>query len=136
MVKPAVSVGLRKGRLFVIPQLSPGAGTYIDKEPVREAPEDDAERLGQTILEAFGDFSEVDVMPNLLAFRSPIIAAAEVRSYGEYERGLKDCLVVIEDDQLHIMCAGPHKYIPRDTGALHIGNAVLTALHASPYRKK
>ena len=33
MSVPHVEVGLRQGRVFVIPKYSPGKGTYVDKEP-------------------------------------------------------------------------------------------------------
>jgi hypothetical protein len=132
MSNPAVSVGLRKGKAFIISQLSPGRGTYLDKEPIRQVSADDAAGLGRAILDAFGDFTEISEMPNLLNFRSPVIKAAGVRSYAEYERGLKDCLVVIEDDRLHIMWSGPHTYLPRDVSPEDLGTAVFAALQASP----
>ena len=136
MSVPLVEIGLRQGRVFVIPQLSPGRGTYVDKDPIREASPDDAEGVGRAIFDALADFSEISTMPNLLHFRSPVIAASGVNSYSEYERGLRSCLIDQHDDHFTIRGLGPHAHLPCDVTARQLGETVLNLLCATPQKRK
>ena len=56
MAVPGISIGLRKGVLFVVPTYSPGPGTYIDKGPVAQCASFDAETIGRNAIAALGEF--------------------------------------------------------------------------------
>ena len=131
--EPSVSVGLRRGRLFVISTYSPGPGTWIDKEPVLEARPTDAEDVGRKIIEGLETFVAGGEMPDWNKYRSPILPAAGVKTWSEWERGLKECIVVKELEGFKIMSEGLHATIPYSESPEILGAKVLEALKLSAY---
>ena len=131
--EPSVTVGLRRGRLFVISKYSPGRGTWILKEPVLEARPTDAADVGQKVLDGLDHFVAGGKMPDWNKYRSPILPAAGVKTWSEWERGLKECMVVKEPEGFKIMSEGLHATIPYSASPEALGAKVLEALKLSAY---
>ena len=130
--KPSVSVGLRRGRMFVIPYWSPGKGTYIHKDPVLEVSPTDAQAIGGAVFESFKSFVwDNSPLPDWDTYPDHVLDAGGFKSWSEYERGLKDCEINFEDEQYHIYTELPHIYLPLDVSAEQMGHAVLKALGTS-----
>ena len=131
MANPSVNIGFRKRRVFIISTYAPGPGTYVDKEPVLEATPYDIESIGSKVLEGLKNFVDGGEIPNWDTYRSPVLDAVSVSSWSEYERGLKECVVVQHEDHFHFMTELPHIRLPRDATLEDIGNAILKALGTS-----
>lgn len=126
---PSVSVGLRKGRIFIIPTFSPGPGTYIDNEPVTEALPTDPEQIGTRVLEGLSNFRDGGEMPDWTTYRSPVLSVAGVKSWDEYEKGLIDCVIDVINEKLRIR-SEQHDLLEIDANARpdELGIAVLVSL--------
>lgn len=130
MSQPSVSVGLRKGRVFVIPTYSPGPGTYIHREPVRQTTPDEPESIGQCVRDAIADFVDGGQMPDWSIYRSPVLAAAGVEKWSDYEKGLRDCIVKEEADHLVVRGDREPREMPLTVSNEELGRAILQALGA------
>src|SRR5437660_394019 len=75
MAAPAVTVCLRRGRLFVISSYAPGPGTYIDKEPVAEVPAQNSCQIGTKVRAFLRCFIDSGTMPDWKTYRSPVLRA-------------------------------------------------------------
>lgn len=128
MTAPSVSVGLRKGLVFVVSACSPGPGTYIDKAPVTKCLATDVAEIGKNVLNGLREFAEDGPWPDWKTYRSPVLDAAEVTSWSQYERGLKSCVVSLNEDHLLIRSELPHLTVPHDATHEEIGTAVLKSL--------
>jgi hypothetical protein len=127
MTDPSVSVRLWRGTVYVTAAYSPGPGTYVDQEPVLVVRATDAPGVGVAVLTGLRHFTDGGPMPNWSAYRSPILAAAGARSWGELERGSQTCAVQSSEGCFTILGdAGPQQ-LPPGASAEVIGLAVLSA---------
>lgn len=131
MAVPAVSVYLRKQRVFVVSSYSPGPGTYIDKDPVFSAKPTDPEAIGRCVSEGLSNHVDGGEMPDWSRYPSPLLAAAGVATWNEFYRGARDCFVKKEADHFLIQSENPHQNLPLGASATEIGLAVLAALKVS-----
>ena len=131
--KPKVGIGLRQGRMFVIPEWSPGRGTYIDKGPVLEVDPTAPRAIGDAALESFKHFvwDNSCQLPDWNTYPKYVLDAGGYTSWSEYERGLKNCSIGIENNQYHIYTELPHIFLAMDVSAEEMGHAILSALGTS-----
>lgn len=128
MASPNVAVGLRRGRVIVNATYSPGPGTYVDSQPVFESSSSDTEAIGRNVQKALAEFSVGGEMPDWSVYRSPVLDVAKVRTWGEYEKGLKGCVIGQNGDNLVMRGDHPVITLALDAPAEDIGKAVLSAL--------
>ena len=72
-------------------------------------------------------------MPDWNKYRTPILDAAGVKNWSEWESGLKDCSVKKEPEGFKIMSEGLHATIPYSASPEMLGAKVLEALTLSAY---
>jgi hypothetical protein len=135
MSVPSVSVGSRRGRIYVISTYSPGPGTYVDKEPVCHTLSTDTEGIGNSVLSGLHCFQDGGSLPDWTTYRSPVLDAAGVSTWREYERGLRSCVVSQYEDHLLIRGDCSPINLPRTANREEIGSAVLAALGTSPEKE-
>jgi hypothetical protein len=89
--------------------------------------------IGEAVLESLRSFSWDNSckLPDWNTYPSFVLEAGGFASWSEYERGLRDCYIFVENDQYHIYTELPHIFLPLDASADVIGNAVLQALGTS-----
>lgn len=128
MMPPSVSIGLRSGRVFIISTYSPGPGTYVQKAPVFESSSSDTEAIGFNVARGLDEFVSGGEIPDWAVYRSPVLGVAGVRTWHEYERGLKSCVLDQHEDEFIIRGDRPAIAIRRTATVNELGDAVLHAL--------
>jgi hypothetical protein len=129
---PSISVGLRKGIVFVTSSYTSPNGMYVDCAPVYSSPSNDPAAIGRHIQDALLHFADSGPWPLDKSFRSPVLDAAGVKTWNQYERGLESGAVRQFEDHLLVMGPEPHIRLPRDATPEQIGVAMLKVLGALP----
>lgn len=136
MAIPGISIALRKGKLFVIPTYSPGPGTYIDKGPVANSASYDTLVIGKNVIAGLEDFVDGGDLPDFTEYCSPVLEAAGVASWSEYERGLRECVLARHADHYLIRGDFGHIKLTLDASREEIGEAILASLGTSQEKEQ
>jgi hypothetical protein len=129
---PSISIGLRKGIVFVTSSYTSPNGMYVDCAPVYSSPSSDATAIGRHILDALLHCADSGPWPLDKSHRAPVLDAAGVKTWKEYNRGLETGAVRQFEDHLLIMGPEPHIELPRDATPGQIGLAMLQVLGITP----
>jgi hypothetical protein len=135
---PTVCVALRLGRMFVIPQWSPGPGTYIDTSPIAEVNPTSCSAIGDAVFTAMANFKWDNScqLPDWNTYPKHVLDVGGFKNWSEYRRGLVDCVVEQEADQYRILTYHPHIFLPLDIGPRELGEVVLQALGTSVEKER
>ena len=125
---PSISVGLRTGIVFITPSYYPPNGMYVDCGPVFSASSDDPALIGRHIKNALAHCADEGPWPIDESYRSPVLDAAGVRTWDEYQRGLKSGAVRQFEDYFLAMGRAAQIRLPISATPEQIGFAVLEAI--------
>jgi hypothetical protein len=130
MSEPWVSVLLRRGTVYVTAAYSPGPGTYVDQEPVLAVHGPDPLQVGLAVLSGLRHFTDGGHMPDWSVYLSPLLAAADVKTWDELEQESIGCAVELSAKGFTVLAEiGPQRLEPSAEPA-ELGRAVLRALKA------
>ena len=125
---PRAALNRRNGRLFIPFAYAPEPDAYIDKSPVLEPNPKNPEEVGKAILKVLDAFTTEGDLPDYDSYVSPVVRAAGVTTWEEYERGLEACMVERRHNHYHVAYGDSVHTLPLDANAKQIGEAALAAL--------